>query len=103
MPVAIEDGGRVPADDELPRTDPLRNGRMEAVGTDDDVGLDVPPRAAPCGDDPANPPSIVDDQIVESDTVVDLCSAVRGRIDQDPVEQRAPRCIQRTHSESLLD
>ena len=76
---------------------------MKSVGADDHVGINAVTCATGDSSDSTYAPAIVEDDVVDADTVPDVCSAVGRGIDQGPVEQRPAWRVQRADTKSRLD
>jgi hypothetical protein len=73
---------------------------VKAVGADDDVCLDD---AARSSDDPSHPFAAVPPEVVHANAVQELGAAGRGRVDEDPVEQRSSGRVQSIDAVPWLD
>ena len=82
---------------------PLRNHRVQSVCTDDDVGVDVETCAGRNSRHPAHATAIIDNHFIDANAVADLSAAGACGIDERPVEQIPPRCVQRLDVEFRFD
>jgi hypothetical protein len=85
------------------RTDGLRDRRVHPVGADDHIRIDPLASSAGKNRDAANASAMIDNDVVGSRTISELRTAPLSCVNEQTVEQRSSRRVQRVDAVARLD
>ena len=103
-PVSVDDGGGAGTGSFDRSLDPVGDGRADTVGADHDGGVDDERSAVlVTPDDATHLAVVVAADVGDGDAVAELGAGRGGGVDEDRVEHRATRRVERVHAERWPD